>query len=306
MKKLSFFITITLLGFGFLISSCSEDEPDYFAPTVTITPADDTVSVSAGGTINYTIKVNSTDDLVSVKLTTEVGSNQQILLDSTMASGNKTFDVQFALNFPNDIPAGTVGKLTVFAATANASTIEESNIKVITSMSTYEGVELQAQADGPESADTKLSFYSANYNASYTYNQANGAEESSQIDMVFTHHSVFKTNAELSFQSPDSQNLVNMWNDFPLIPFAYDTSNKNETFFKELTNVDWDNLDYDGINDAIGDIGTDKKIRDIEEGDFIAFKTSTGKQGILKVVTTDIEHNPYNETIITFDVKMQK
>ena len=88
--------------------------------------------------------------------------------------------------------------------------------------------------------------------------------------------------------------------------YAYDASNKNETFFKELTNVDWDNLDYDGINDAIGDIGTDKKIRGIDEGDFIGFKTSTGKQGILKVVTTTIEHNPYNATTIIFDVKMQK
>ena len=76
--------------------------------------------------------------------------------------------------------------------------------------------------------------------------------------------------------------------------------------FKKLSNVDWDNLDYNGINEAIGDIGTESILRGIEDGDYIGFQTEAGYKGIVMVVSTDIEHNPYNGTTITFDAKVQK
>ena len=70
--------------------------------------------------------------------------------------------------------------------------------------------------------------------------------------------------------------------------------------------MDWDNLNYDGIENAVGDIGTANKVRGIEVDDYIGFETHSGMKGIVKVTITEIEHNPYNETYITFDVKVQK
>jgi hypothetical protein len=175
-------------------------------------------------------------------------------------------------------------------------------------MATYNDVVLQAQANGPITAATNLSFYSSTMNQRYTLNLSANADTASYIDIVFTHHSIFKTNEELSFQSPNSANLHQMWAEMPgfVPPYDYVTENKNLTYFKKLDNVDWENLDYDGINDAVGAIGTAIKVQGIDVGDFIAFETEAGMKGIVKVTATEIEHNPYNETYITFDVKVQK
>jgi hypothetical protein len=179
-------------------------------------------------------------------------------------------------------------------------------------MDIFTGIELKAQADGPASADANLSFYSTSTNERFNYNQADTDDASAKIDLVFTHHSIYKngkTNLEMSFQSPNEQNLVNMWNDFPLIPFPYDATNKNLTYIKWLegfVSADWDNLDVAGIDAAIGDIGTQTILIGVYNDNFIGFQTVEGKKGIIKVTATNPVTDPYNEATVTFDVKVQR
>ncbi len=54
-------------------------------------------------------------------------------------------------------------------------------------MSEYLGVVLQAQADGPVTAGSNLSFYSSSMNEEYTLDQSANADTASYIDIVFTH-----------------------------------------------------------------------------------------------------------------------
>ena len=308
MKKL-ILLLIALFSLSVIIfSACSEDEDPVQAPTITITPNDDTLKVNVGDFIDYAIMWNA-NPLLSAKISYSAGSSSQIIHDTTFASSVNSYNFNVQLEILNTIPVGTVIKLTFVGITSNqVSTTEERYILVESGMEEYLGVILQAQADGPVTAAANKSFYSSSMNESFTLNQSANADTSSYIDMVFTHHSIFKTNEELSFQSPNSANLHQMWAEMPGFnpPYDYVTENKNLTYFKKLDNVDWDNLDYDGIGVAVGDIGTEIKVRGIDTGDFIGFETEAGMKGIVKVTNTEIEHNPYNETYITFDVKVQK
>ncbi|PLX00144.1 MAG: hypothetical protein C0591_01735 [Marinilabiliales bacterium] len=307
MKRLSFLFMAFALS-AFILSSCSEDEDPVSAPLITVTPADDTVKVNVGDIVDYAINW-SANPLLSAKISYKAGTLQQIIHDTTFGAGVTTYNYNVQVEIPGVIPVGTVVELTFVGITSDqVSTTVNKYIFVESGMATYNDVVLQAQANGPITAATNLSFYSSTMNQKYTLNQSANADTASYIDIVFTHHSIFKTNAELSFQSPNSANLHQMWAEMPGFnpPYDYVTENKNLTYFKKLDNVDWDNLDYNGINDAVGAIGTAIKIRGIDVGDFIAFETEAGTKGIVKVTTTEIEHNPYNETYITFDVKVQK
>ncbi|MFP4469312.1 MAG: hypothetical protein ACOCX8_01345 [Bacteroidota bacterium] len=309
MLKRSFeFAIILLAASAVFFTSCADDDDDdiHLAPFVTVTPAQDTVMIAAGDTINYDISVSSEDELTSVKLTTNVGENQQILLDSTLASGVNDFDTSLDLVISQDQEPGTIGHLSVFAATDFESIIVDKYFEVEASMDHYTDVQLQAQADNLLSADDNLSFYSATTNERFTYNQADEDNNADIIDWVFIHHSIYKTNEEMSFQSPDDQNLVTLWEELTSIPFPYNNTNKNLTYFERLFDVDWENLDYQSIEDEIGVIESNTIISDLNEGDFIGFLTEEGKYGIVMITETNPEHDPYNEATITFDVKIQK
>lgn len=410
MKKSILSGILALVAFSFIMISCAKDEEEHFEPTITVTPDDDVIVVTPGDTVEFQVSITSTDDLISVKYTSEIGNNQQILLDSTLAAGVKSFNQTLNLIMPANLPIGTISQFSVFAATEHKSAIVdrdieivsipvvtvtpdtdpivaaagqkvmflfetesgndltgasvklniggnettvwdttftasvktlsknvevmipegtaegtmamvkfaaatefktttvERNIEVAPAMDVFTGIELKAQADGPVSAEANLSFYSTTTNERFNYNQANTDEASALIDFVFTHHSIYKgseTNAEMSFQSPNEQNLVTMWNDFTLIPFPYNKDNKNQTYFKLLTTVDWDNLDVDGIDATVGEIGTLTILRGLNDGDFVGFQTVEGKKGIIKITASNPETNPYNEATITFDVKVQ-
>lgn len=306
-RTLEFTVLFLVLGALFLVS-CADDDDDeiHLAPFVTITPVQDTVMIAAGDTINFDISVSSEDDLTSVKLTTNVDGNQQILLDSTLASGVNDFNTSLDLVISQDQNPGTIGHLSVFAATEFESIIVDKYFEVEASMNHYTDVQLQAQADGPSSVDNNLSFYSATTNERFTYEEADQEAYAGLIDWVFIHHSIYKTNEEMSFQSPDEQNLVTLWDELPLIPYPYDNTNKNLTYFERLFDVDWENLNYQSIEDEIGVIESNTIINDLNDGDFIGFLTEEGKYGIIMITNTNPEHDPYTDATITFDVKIQK
>ncbi len=307
MKKLNLLFIALALSI-FIMSSCSEDEDPVQAPTITVTPADDTLKVNVGELVDYSINW-SANPLLSAKISYKAGTLSQIIHDTTFATGVPSYNFSVQVEITNAIPVGTVIELIFVGITSDqVSTSVNKYILVESGMATYNDVVLQAQANGPITAATNLSFYSSTMNQRYTLNLSANADTASYIDIVFTHHSVFRTNEELSFQSPNSANLHQMWAETPGFnpPYDYVTENKNLTYFKKLDNVDWDNLDYDAIDDAVGAIGTAIKVRGIDVGDFIAFETEAGMKGIVKVTNTEIEHNPYNETYITFDVKVQK
>jgi hypothetical protein len=312
-RRIFYALALLVAGSAFL-ASCNKDDDDpvvHLEPTITITPDQDTAFLQPGDTVNYQVNITADDDLISVKFTSDIGGSQAIVLDSTIAAGNRTFNYNLGMVVPAVLPVGTTGKFTVFAATDYKSSFEDRYFQIIppaTSMSTYQGVVLQAQADGTTSANTNLSFYSATTNERFTFNQAAEDVNAQKIDVVFTHHSVFKgtaTNAEMSFQSPNEANLVQMWNEMPGFPYDYNTSNKNQTYLKMLSNVDWDNLSYEAIQEKVGEIGTMTRIRGLNDGDYIGFMTEGGKYGIIKVTATNVVHNPYNASTITFDVKIQ-
>ncbi len=308
LKKTFFLGTVLIFLSAVFLTSCNNDNGNdvHLKPTITLLPDQDTIYIMAGDTVNYQLDVTSDDELISVKLTSKMGTNQMIVMDSTLPSGHTNFNRSINIIYSDSIDAGTVGMISAFAATSFESDLVEHYVKVMPGMATYTDVTLQAQADGPTTVDENLSFYSATTNERFTYSEAATDQASQMIDLVFIHHSIYKTNAQMSFQSPDEQNLVDLWQNLPLIPFQYDNTNKNTTYFKRLTNVDWGNLDHDAIAEEIGTIGVNTIIRDLNAGDYIGFLTDSGKYGIIMVTATDPEHNPYTDATVTFDVKVQQ
>lgn len=305
MKRLSLILIAFTIGV-FVLSSCNKDDDPTQAPIINVTPSADTVKVNVGEIVDYQVNWSSVDPLQSAKISYKAGTTQQIILDTTFTSDVTVYNYNIEVEVTHVIPVGTVVELTFFGNTKDNSTLVTKYIKVEAGMATYEAVELQAQADGAITAATHLSFYSTSLNERYTYNEADEDANAANIDLVFTHHSVFRNEDEVSFQSPNSQNLKQMWNELPAFPYEYNTDNKNQTYFKEIGVLSWDNLDYNGIESVVGDIGTDVKVRGMNVGDYIAFETQVGKKGILKITDINIVSNPFNETTITFDVKVQK
>ncbi|HZK07228.1 MAG TPA: hypothetical protein VFC92_03410 [Bacteroidales bacterium] len=315
-KKRIFYALALLVAGSVFLGSCSKDDDDdiimHIEPTISVTPATDTAFLSPGDTVKYQINISTLDELKFIEFTSEIAGTVLPVWDTTMIPGPSTFSYNLHMVVPPILPVGTVGKFVVSATTNfNKITTESRYFKVIppaTSMSNYQDVKLQAQADGVGSAGTNLSFYDVNADERYTYNEANNDEFAAVIDLVFTHHSVFKgtaNNTEMKFQSPNEQNLVQMWQEMPAFPYDYSTDNKNQTYFKKLTTVDWDNLSYDAIATTVGDIGILSQVKDLNNGDYIGFLTEGGKYGIIKVTDTYVQHNPYNASTITFDVKVQ-
>jgi hypothetical protein len=307
MKKLSLLFMAFVMGI-FILSSCSNDDDLTQAPTITVTPGEDTVKVNIGDMVNYQANWSCPDPILSAKISYKAGASQEIILDTTLPAETKSFSYNLNVEVTDNIPVGTTIQFDFFGNSKDNSTIVTKYIYVESGVAAYDSVVLQAQADGPVSADENLTFYSTNLNERYTLNQAQEDDNAANIDIVFTHHSVFRTNDELAFKSPNLDSLYTMWHEFPAFdpPYEYNLANKNQTYFKKVTVENWDELTYEDINDIVGEIGTDALIRGIYVDDYIAFQTQAGKKGILKVTNTEINHNPYNDTFITFDVKVQR
>ncbi len=308
MRKMSFLLA-ALMGMGLLmLSSCGEDEVPTQAPAITVTPSDDTLSVNVGDTVNYNITWSCPDDILSAKISYKSGTNSNIVLDTTLPAGTKSFSYNLSIGITEQIPEGALFQFDFFGNSKDQSTIVTKYIKVLSALKSYTGVTMQAQADGPVTYEQNLSFYSTALNELYTLKDSESDSLAKNIDIVFTHHSVFKTNAELSFKSPDYDSLYVMWHEFGGFdpPYEYDTTNKNRTYFKKVTVDDWDNLTSAQLEEIVGDIGTGVQVKGINVDDYIAFETENGKKGILKITDTQINHNPYNDTFITFDVKVQR
>ena len=308
MKKLNLLFIAFALSL-LVISSCKTDDDTTptLAPTITVTPSDDTVKVHIGDVVDYQVNWSCPDPILTAKITYNAGASQ-IIFDTVFTTEVKNFTYNLSIEVTDAIPVGTTIEFTYFGSSQDNSTFLTKYVFVEAGISEYLGVVLQAQADGPVTAGTNLSFYASSMNERFTLDQSANADTAALIDLVFTHHSVFKTDDELAFQSPNSANLHQMWTEFPGFdpPYDYTTDDKNQTYFKGVNVTDWDSLDYDAINDIVGDIGTEIEYRDIYAGDYIAFETHMGYKGIIKVTETIIEHNPYNESYITFDVKIQK
>ena len=308
MKKLNLLFIAFALSL-LVISSCKTDDDTTptLAPTITVTPSDDTVKVHIGDVVDYQVNWSCPDPILTAKITYNAGTSQ-IIFDTVFTTEVKNFAYNLSIEVTDAIPVGTTIEFTYFGSSQDNSTFLTKYVFVEAGISEYLGVVLQAQADGPVTAGTNLSFYASSMNERFTLDQSANADTASFIDIVFTHHAVFRTNEELSLQSPNSANLQQMWHELPGFNPSYDYNidDKNQTYFKKIDVADWDNLDFDAIGEVVGDIGTEVKIRGINIGDFIAFETHNGKKGIVKVTDTVIEHNPYNDALISFDVKVQK
>jgi hypothetical protein len=307
MRKSFLFVVSALVAVIFMSSCNDDDDNPVAAPTITVTPSDDTVVATPGEIIQYNINWKSETPILSAKISYKGGDNQKIILDTSFVEDIYSFDYVLNVTIPIDIPGNSIFEFTFFGNNKDNSTYLTKYINVVNSISNFEGVKLQAQADGPVTADSNLTFYSATLNVRYTLNQSQIEVNAENIDIVFTHHSEFKTNEELSLKSPNSAILKQMWAELPGFnpPFDYDTSIMEQTYFKKVDVTDWETLTYENIEEIVGDIGQESTVKGLWVDDYVAFETHTGKKGILKITKTDINHNPYNKTFIVFDCKIQ-
>jgi len=131
MKNHILFALLALVTGATILFSCKKDEEEHFAPTISVTPTDETTFVNPGDTVEFQVSITSTDDLISVKYTSEVGNQQQILLDSTLAAGIKNFSQNINLIIPETLPIGTISQFSVFAATQDQSSIVDRYIEIV-------------------------------------------------------------------------------------------------------------------------------------------------------------------------------
>jgi len=291
MKKHLFFAFMMLVSASMFFASCSKDD-DKSAPTLSFKTG--TGYTSANATVNYndTVKIgilatsNGSDNIVKFVLK----ADDQVIMDSTLNA------IQVSLDF-SIVKGASASETWKFTVTDAAGKITESSIvlsRPSTEITTYNAVKLGAQDN-----TTDPSFFSTSDGS--TYFQGDAYNNQAKIDMFCFYENTTSHQNFTTLGAPGS-NITGIFTG-GTAPDNYDV--KNVTYFVKtiLTPAQFDAVTNDeGILQSFDPSNQFKKAKNLQTGDVWAFKTQSGKFGLLKVTSVVPETNGSLEMA----VKIQK
>jgi len=280
-KRLS--IVFGLLAAGMLMfTSCSDDstEPGDINPSMTFvggtgyTSGDVTLTTGTEFTvgINAFSSTESNAKLTNFKVTRVFGNKPEVVLDSTFNKDLFSIDMIFNAN----AEVGTENF--IFLITDKDGKTKELSFVVTTEAEIVYGPinTFSMKILGAQGTTTGSSFASIDGSV---YNLADAKANAAKIDWLYfnfgTYHATLAAPDDAAaatvFTNPD--NGLQEW------------AVKNPTRFKKVTDaIDWDNINDDAVIVAQTASGvTLTKVDNLAASDVLAFITSTGKKGLIKV-----------------------
>lgn len=298
MKKLSFLFILLALT-GVLFTSCSKDEDDpqdlkpginfkggtgYVSQDVTLTAGEEfKVGINANANSNSSAKLNK------FVVTRTFNNIPFTVLDSTLNTSNFTIDI-IAFANPN---AGT--ERWSFKITDKDGEVNEISFNITTTAPAGNILTYSTKVLGSYQNTTGSSFASVDGTV-YTLEQAK--IHADVIDWLYFYGA---TNLA-TLAAPDDTDAGDVFNTGPNALSTW--SVRNDTRFKEtsLTAADFNSITTDTPIIAIANGASLSKANNLVVGDVIAFVTSTGKMGLVKVDAIV----PGADGTMTISVKVQE
>jgi len=302
MRKLNFaLVAVAALIISVFSFSC---RPKDTYVSIQLDPSDSVVNLGPGQT--YQVKVTLSPDAVNKGKVGEfkITVNSNDVVDTTYDS-KSSVSYDFSYTVPEDAQIGSNITISFSATDARSgnTTIENVTINVI-SLSP----EITKQT-GITASFTSTNYENSEFIAQFNADGVNLVGEpqngtGNNGDMTFVYQGSTYGNCILSPNNsyPDAYGEYNGQD--------YYYGSKNQTLFKKVTGLDFDNLTAEAIdsldvteNEAgtIGSYGYGYKL--VNEGDMFVFKTQDGRKGVLRVVELSNPNPGKNDTKLTATMK---
>jgi len=291
MRKLNFLFAVMIALMG-VFTSCSNDE-DAAPPTVKLTVIDATKAYAAGALVPVSVEVSSTVNLTSLEFKFgkgTVGANSAVtkctpegfepinpkgVKVSFKAKATGSFVVEYSIQLPADAAAGDL-EVTVTATDQNVkTTVATAKIKVASSYATV----TKTLKSGGAGNKTNEAFMAID--GGLSYNVVDAQTNAAKVDFAFMRNTQLKALDAYTLCSPNYSKLADVYN-FG----AAGTLNAATMKATVLKKVTLTSLDDDAAVKAAVDgltTGTVAFVKDLKDGDFVAFK-SEKFAGVIKVV----------------------
>lgn len=298
MKKINvLFIAVGIAVAGFM-SSCTKDSTDtsFSDPTITInltggTLVGNTVTELPGTALTFDIKFgmgDQSDKLVAVKISSLIDNKTFTIIDSTLNSGFLNgADEEFTYTYNTNVgknPEQLVISVTDKKNRTKTETITINPKAVVGDFIVTEAVLLGAQSN------VTGSFYSVDLGRVINLSDAN--KTPTNIDFVY----YYGSNNLATLSSPINPDAAKVFSSIS------SWSTKNTTLYKQVTSDDYETTTTSVFDAAIASIGTDTQETQLTTSMYIAFKTTSGKSGIIKI--KDIVTSATGK--MTISIKMKK
>jgi len=292
MKKITLLSLFFVVSLALITFSCKKDDSKG-DPTIAFKTG--TGYTSSNATVKYgdTLLIgihavsNGSDKISNIKLF----ANGQAILDSTVS----VFESDMSFNIIKGASVSEVWKFVVVDVAMHTDTISLT-ISRNGEITTYNTINLGAQANA-----TVPSFLSLSDGVTYMQGEAFNNQE--KIDMFcFYEDSTFSTHNNFTTLAAPGSNITGIFTG-GTAPDNYDV--KNVTYFVKstLTAQQFDAITNDeAIIESFVPANQGKKAKNLAQGNVWAFKTQSGKYGLLKV--TAVTHGIAGS--MTMDVKIQK
>jgi len=286
-------LLLVMAGVSFF-SSCTTEEEN-LSPTITFVTgsgyvsSDATLNAGEAFTVNISATANSTSGakLTNLKVVRTIGSNPVTVADENIDLSSFTSEVNANAAF-----IAGVEKWTFTVTDANGETAEIS-------------LNITTNAGGEISTFTQkiLGSYNSSYGSFFAsadgsvYSQTQAYDNQSKVDWCY----FYGVENAATIAAPDNDEAKTVYHSA-----TYGLQNwttLNATLFGKVELPDeWDNIVTDAQIVAVAGNCTESKINQIAVGDVLAFKTVSGKLGLIRV--TDIATG--NAGSITYNVKVQQ
>ncbi|HNX43997.1 MAG TPA: hypothetical protein PLJ84_12525 [Bacteroidales bacterium] len=302
MKKISLIAVLFLVMAGVsFFSACTPDEKEDLSPTLSfvtgsgLISGDATLKAGEGFTVNISAAANSSSGakLTNLKVVRTLGGNEVVVTDETIDQSSFTGEI-----------------------TANAAFIAGSetwSFKVTDANGEYAEISfiITTTAGGEiNTFDQKIlgSYYNNTYGSFFgsadgtVYKLVDAYNNQAKIDWCYYYGSEIISDHGATLAAPNDPTAMNNVYTNPTYGLSQWSVRNATTFFIVPDQILWDNITDDAMIIAYASATNDTYARELAVGKIVAFKTASGKLGLIRV--TDIQTG--SQGSITYNVKVQK
>ncbi|OFX69642.1 MAG: hypothetical protein A2X12_04895 [Bacteroidetes bacterium GWE2_29_8] len=294
------------MALGVVMTSCKKDEED------TVTPVTDppTITFPAGAekiitgtipdSIEIAIRIKATEELKELELIKVVGTTETSIAKVTSFSSKTDVTIYPYINL-----VGETLPLTIkFKLTDKKSNSVSATFTIKKEVITWGDINaFSAQLLGAQGNNNVGGFFASTTGTVYNY--TNAKTNSSLIDLCYAYPTSVQTNYVTYYATlaAPSDAMCAVVINPEMGTSAWATKNSTKLHKITLTDAEFTNMTNDElIQGKYEESTTTTFVNNLAEGNYLAFKTTAGKKGIIKVKAL----TPSNTGSITIDVKVQK
>ena len=308
MRKITnLFLALGVIAMMGVATSCEDTNTN--PPVIEFLNGVNETTLDAGVT-SYTIAGNISSDagLDEVKLFKVTNAGETQMNDAiTKFNDKNSFDFQFQIT-------GISEDLTIKVQATDKDNLTASKNFMIhftsgstMTVETFPNITLDNYPNGPSTGTSHKLFLDLLTGDKYSQSELEAdASLKDAIDVYFFRHSQFKSTdyPDFTIRSANNTGLKDLYDTYQNYQPVYVPADMNNTKVGIVDVSDWNSLDVATIESLAGSV-SNSATADLDAGYFVAFETSSGNQGVIKVESVT-PGDTYLSSTITVSVKVIK